>query len=77
MTARATADDIILAPATRPRGALLPVSPAPPHRKDALVAFGCDLVEAREAGIHDVQLARMLATAQSAPAEPLVHDRQQ
>ena len=48
-----------------------------PHCKDALVAFDCELMEAREVGTHSVLIARVLATAQSAPAEPLVHHRQQ
>src|SRR4051794_33180010 len=48
-----------------------------PHCKDALVAFDCELMEAREVGPHSVLIARVLATAQSAPAEPLVHHRQQ
>ena len=48
-----------------------------PHCKDALVAFDCELMEAREVGTHSVLIARVLATAQSAPGEPLVHHRQQ
>ena len=48
-----------------------------PYCKDALVAFDCELMEAREVGTHSVLIARVLATAQSAPAEPLVHHRQQ
>ena len=42
-----------------------------------LVAFDCELMEAREVGIHSVLIARVLATAQSASAEPLIHHRQQ
>ena len=42
-----------------------------------LVAFDCELMEAREFGAHSVLIARVLATAQGAPAEPLVHHRQQ
>ena len=42
-----------------------------------LVAFDCGLMEAREVGIHSVLIARVLATAQGAPAEPLLHHRQQ
>ena len=42
-----------------------------------LVAFDCELVEMREVGLHSVLIARVLATAQGAPAEPLVHHRQQ
>ena len=42
-----------------------------PHCKDALVAFDCELMEVREVGTHSVLIARVLATAQSAPAEPL------
>jgi flavin reductase (DIM6/NTAB) family NADH-FMN oxidoreductase RutF len=48
-----------------------------PFCKDALVAFDCELMEASEVGTHSVLIARVLATAQSAPAEPLVHHRQQ
>jgi flavin reductase (DIM6/NTAB) family NADH-FMN oxidoreductase RutF len=48
-----------------------------PHCKDALVAFDCELMEAREVGTHSVLIARVVATAHSAPAEPLVHHRQQ
>lgn len=48
-----------------------------PYCKDALVAFDCELMEAREVGTHSVLIARVLATAQNAPAEPLVHHRQQ
>ena len=40
-------------------------------------AFDFHLVEAREVGIHSVLIARVLATAQGAPTEPLVHHRQQ
>jgi flavin reductase (NADH)/flavin reductase/chlorophenol-4-monooxygenase component 1 len=48
-----------------------------PHCKDALVAFDCELMEAREVGTHSVLIARVLATAQGAPsAEPLVYQRQ-
>ena len=48
-----------------------------PHCKDALVAFDCELIEAREVGTHSVLIARVLATAQGAPsAEPLVYQRQ-
>ena len=42
-----------------------------------LVAFDCELMEAREFGANSVLIARVLATAQGAPAEPLVHHRQQ
>ena len=48
-----------------------------PHCTDALVAFDCELIEAREVGTHSVLIARVLATAQSAPTAPLVHHRQQ
>jgi flavin reductase (NADH)/flavin reductase/chlorophenol-4-monooxygenase component 1 len=48
-----------------------------PYCKDALVAFDCELMEAREVGTHSVLIARVLATAQSAQTEPLVHHRQQ
>jgi flavin reductase (DIM6/NTAB) family NADH-FMN oxidoreductase RutF len=41
------------------------------------VAFDCELMEARQFGAHSVLIARVLATAQGAPAEPLVHHRQQ
>jgi flavin reductase (DIM6/NTAB) family NADH-FMN oxidoreductase RutF len=34
-------------------------------------------MEAREVGIHSVLIARVLATAQGASAEPLIHHRQQ
>ena len=47
-----------------------------PYCKDALVAFDCELMEVREVGTHSVLIARVLATAESAPAEPLVHHRQ-
>jgi flavin reductase (DIM6/NTAB) family NADH-FMN oxidoreductase RutF len=40
------------------------------------VAFDCELMEA-QFGAHSVLIARVLATAQGAPAEPLVHHRQQ
>ena len=48
-----------------------------PYCKDALVAFDCELMDARDVGTHSVLIARVLATAQSAPAEPLVYHRQQ
>ena len=41
------------------------------------VAFDCELTEARQFGAHSVLIARVLATAQGAPAEPLVHHWQQ
>jgi flavin reductase (DIM6/NTAB) family NADH-FMN oxidoreductase RutF len=48
-----------------------------PYCTDALVAFDCELIEAREVGTHSVLIARVVATAQGAPTEPLVHHRQQ
>lgn len=42
-----------------------------------LVAYDCELMEAREFSANSVLIARVLATAQGAPAEPLVHHRQQ
>ena len=48
-----------------------------PRYLDALVAFDCELMEAQEVGTHSVLIARVLATAQSVPAKPLVHHRQQ
>jgi flavin reductase (DIM6/NTAB) family NADH-FMN oxidoreductase RutF len=48
-----------------------------PYLKDALVAFDCELIEAREVGTHSVLIARVLATAQSAVVPPLVYHRQQ
>src|SRR6476646_9750081 len=48
-----------------------------PHCTDALVAFDCELMDAHEVGTHSVLIARVLATAQNAPAEPLLHQRQQ
>ena len=53
------------------------LSTGAPYCKDALVAYDCELMEAREVGTHSVLIALVLATAQSAPAEPLVHHRQQ
>ena len=41
------------------------------------VGFDRELMEAREVGIHSVLIARVLATAQGASAEPLIHHRQQ
>ena len=41
------------------------------------IAFDCELMEARQFGAHSVLIARVLAIAQGAPAEPLVHHRQQ
>lgn len=48
-----------------------------PYCNDALVAFDCELMEAHEVGTHSVLIGRVLATAQSAPTEPLVYHRQQ
>jgi flavin reductase (NADH)/flavin reductase/chlorophenol-4-monooxygenase component 1 len=49
-----------------------------PYCQDALVAFDCELIEAREVGTHSVLIACGLATEQAAlPAEPLVHHRRQ
>jgi hypothetical protein len=42
-----------------------------------LVAYDCELMEAREFSANSVLIARVVATAQGAPAEPLVHHRQQ
>ena len=54
------------------------LSTGAPHCRDALVAFDCELMEAREVGTHSVLIARVLATAQAAqPAQPLVHHRRQ
>src|SRR4051812_9049574 len=53
------------------------VATGSPYCKDALVAFDCELMEAREVGAHTVLIARVLATAHAeAPAEPLVYHRQ-
>jgi flavin reductase (DIM6/NTAB) family NADH-FMN oxidoreductase RutF len=91
MTARQTADDIIPAPVTRTRGAFSESVPAAEFRAALTglttaaslagiagrrVAFDCELMEA-QFGAHSVLIARVLATAQGAPAEPLVHHRQQ
>ena len=48
-----------------------------PRCEDALVAFDCELMDAYDVGTHGVLIARVIATAQGAPAEPLVHHRQQ
>jgi flavin reductase (DIM6/NTAB) family NADH-FMN oxidoreductase RutF len=40
------------------------------------VVFDCELMEAREFGAHSVPIARVLATAEGAPPETLVHHRQ-
>jgi|SRR6476469_939435 flavin reductase (DIM6/NTAB) family NADH-FMN oxidoreductase RutF len=71
-------------PASEFRAALTGLTPAVsviatngPAGIAGLVAFDCELMEAREVGIHSVLIARVLATAQGAPAEPLVHHRQQ
>jgi flavin reductase (DIM6/NTAB) family NADH-FMN oxidoreductase RutF len=53
------------------------LSTGAPYCTDALVAFDCELIEAREVGTHSVLIARVMATAQGASAEPLVHHRQQ
>ena len=71
-------------PASEFRAALSGLTPAVsiiatngPAGIAGLVAFDCELMEAREVGIHSVLIARVLATAQSASAEPLIHHRQQ
>ena len=71
-------------PASEFRAALTGLTPAVsviatngPAGIAGLVAFDCELMEAREVGIHSVLIARVLATAQGAPAEPLLHHRQQ
>jgi len=71
-------------PASEFRAALTGLTPAVsiiatngPAGIAGLVAFDCELMEAREVGIHSVLIARVLATAQSASAEPLIHHRQQ
>ena len=71
-------------PASEFRAALTGLTPAVsiiatngPAGIAGLVAFDCELMEAREVGIHSVLIARVLATAHGAPAEPLVHHRQQ
>jgi len=48
-----------------------------PVLKDALAAFDCELMDAHEVGTHTVLIARVVATAHTAPAEPLVYHRQQ
>ena len=87
MTGRRTADDIIPAPVTRTRGAFSESVPAAEFRAALTglglagiagrVAFDCELMEARQFGADSVLIARLLATTQGAPAEPLVHHRQQ
>jgi len=47
-----------------------------PYLKDALIAFDCELMDARDVGTHSVFIARVLATAQPASTEPLVYHRQ-
>ena len=39
-------------------------------------AFDCELIEAREVATHGVLIGRVLATAESGSAEPLIHHRQ-
>jgi flavin reductase (DIM6/NTAB) family NADH-FMN oxidoreductase RutF len=53
------------------------LSTGAPYCNDALVAFDCELMEAREVGTHSVLIVRVLATAGGAPTEPLVYHRQQ
>ena len=48
-----------------------------PRCEEALVAFDCELMQVLEVGTHSVMVARVVATAQSALVEPLVHHRQQ
>ena len=71
-------------PASEFRAALTGLTPRSPSSLpmawqvlQVVVAFDCELMEAREVGTHSVLIARVLATAQGAPAEPLVHHRQQ
>jgi len=71
-------------PASEFRAALTGLTPAVsiiatngPAGIAGLVAFDCELMEAREFGANSVLIARVLATAHGAPAEPLVHHRQQ
>jgi flavin reductase (DIM6/NTAB) family NADH-FMN oxidoreductase RutF len=71
-------------PAAEFRAALTGLTPAVsiiatngPAGIAGLVAFDCELMEAREFGANSVLIARVLATAHGAPAEPLVHHRQQ
>ena len=49
--------------------------PRAPRWRDGLVAFDCEPIKAREVSTHIVPIARVLATAQSAPAT-FVHHRQ-
>jgi flavin reductase (NADH)/flavin reductase/chlorophenol-4-monooxygenase component 1 len=48
-----------------------------PVLKDALAAFDCELMDGHEVGTHTVLVARVVATAHTATAEPLVYHRQQ
>jgi flavin reductase (NADH)/flavin reductase/chlorophenol-4-monooxygenase component 1 len=46
-----------------------------PYHRDALIAFDCALMEARDVGTHSLFIAKVLATAQSGQAAPLLHQR--
>ena len=81
MTARPTADDIIPAPETRTRGAFSESVPAAEFRAaltglTTAVSISLPMAwQVLQAALHST--ANVLATAQGAPAEPLVHHRQQ
>jgi len=53
------------------------LSTGAPRCEDALVSFDCELIEAHEVGTYSVLIVRVVATAQGASAEPLVHHRRQ
>lgn len=46
-----------------------------PLCRDALAAFDCDVVEARDVGTHTVFLAKVVATAEAGDGEPLLYRR--
>jgi flavin reductase (NADH)/flavin reductase/chlorophenol-4-monooxygenase component 1 len=46
-----------------------------PLCRDALAAFDCDVVEARDVGTHTVFLAKVVATAEAGDGEPLLYQR--
>ncbi len=46
-----------------------------PYCREALVAFDCAVLEAREVGTHSMFVGKVLATAQGAAADPLIYHR--
>ena len=46
-----------------------------PRCREALIALDCEVAEVRDVGTHSIFVAKVLATAETSPGEPLLYQR--